>query len=239
VRAPAYAPLPVVTKSGAEMKNVEIRLTPAPPRELLKELESPLFIGQYFGVPFVVATLRVENGGSSLASINEIRGELTGKDASFLLSPTYWTILNPFGPFYPVTGPFPIPAALNLDLRVVMTTGANFANLSRQAAALPEYRSQSPCAPKSNGAADPMTANGFQIVKAFAEEHFGWRDGDWHLRLDVTAGDERKTFERDFALSGGEVERLRASIALLQQCLAANMTAPLAQDAGIANFLSK
>ena len=238
VRAPGYAPLPVMSKSAAEMRNLEIQLTPAP-HELLKELESPLFVGQYFGVPIVVITLRVENTGAAMASIGEVRGELTGTDGSFILSPTYWTILNPFGPFYPVTGAFPIPAALNLDLKVVMTAGANFASLYRQVAALPEYSSQQPCVQKSSGAVDPMSDGAFQIVEAFAKDHFGWREGDWRLRLDVTAGDEKKTFERDFTLSGGEVERLRQSIALLRQCLSANMTAPLAQDGGVANFLSK
>jgi hypothetical protein len=238
VRAPGYALLPALTRTAAEMKNIEIRLTPEP-RELLKALESPLFVGQYYGVPIIVITLRVENGGAALASIGEIRGELTGADGSFILSPAYWTILNPFGPFFPVTGPFPIPAALNLDLKVVMTASANFANLYRQVAALPEYASQQPCAPKSGGAVDPMADDAFQLVEAFAKDHFGWREGDWRLRLDVTAGDEKKSFERDFALSNGEVERLRQSIALLRQCLTANLTAPLAQDAGVANFLSK
>jgi hypothetical protein len=238
VRAPGYAPLLVLTKSATEMKNVEIRLTPAPP-ELVKALEPTLFVGQYYGVPFVVVTLRVENAAASLASINEIRGELSGKDASFTLSPAYWTIVSPFGPFAPVPGALPIPSGINLDLRVVMMTGVNFANLTPQVAELPEYRSQQPCARKPNGAVDPMTDGAFQIVKAFAEEHFAWRDGDWRLRLDVTAGAETKTFERLFALSSGEIGRLRASIALLRQCLSVNMTAPLAQDGGVANFVSK
>lgn len=238
VRAPGYAPIPALTKTAVEMRNIEIRLTPEP-RELLKALESPLFVGQYYGVPIIVITLRVENSGASLVSIGEIRGELTGADSSFILSPAYWTIVSPFGPFFPVTGPFQIPAALNLDLNVVMTASANFANLFRQVAALPEYASQQPCTPKSGGAIDPMSDDAFQLVEAFAKDHFGWREGDWRLRLDVTASDEKKSFQRDFTLSSGEVERLRQSIALLRQCLTANLTTPLAQDAGVANFLSK
>lgn len=238
VKAPGYETLPVLTKGAAEMKNVEIRLTPAPP-ELVKALEPDLIVGQYYGVPFVLVTLRVENAGTGMAWINEVRAKLSGKDASFVLSSAYWTILNPFGPFAPVTGPFPIPAGVNLDLRIVMTTGANFASLFTQVAALPEYRSQSLCAQKYNGTVDPMTDSAFQIVKAFADEHFAWRDGDWHLQLDVAADNQVKTFQRDFALSGSDIDRLRASIALLRQCISVNMTAPLAQDGSLANFLSK
>jgi hypothetical protein len=184
-------------------------------------------------------TLRVLNVSTSLAFINEIRGHLSSRDVSFVLSPTHWTILNPFGPFAPVTGAFPIPAGVNLDLWVVMTTGANFGNLFSQVAALPEYSSQPPCTQKYNGTVDPMTGSAFQIVKAFADEHFAWRDGDWHLQLDVTADNQAKTFQRDFALSDSDIASLRASIALLRQCMSANMAAPLAQDGSLANFLSK
>jgi hypothetical protein len=238
VKAPGYETPAVLTRGASEMKNIEIRLTPAPP-ELVKALEPALIIGQYYGVPFVLVTLRVENTGTAMAWINEIRGNLSGKDTSLLLSAAYWTILNPFGPFAPVTGPFPIPAGVNLDLRVVMTTGANFANLFSQVAALPEYHSQSLCVPKYDGTVDPMTGSAFQIVKAFADEHFAWRDGDWHLQVDVAAENQAKTFQRDFALSGSEIDRLHASIALLRQCMSVNMTTPLAQDGSLANFLSK
>ena len=238
VKAPGYETPAVLTKAATEMKNIEIRLTPAPP-ELVKALEPTLIVGQYYGVPFVLLTLRVENAGTAMAWINEIRGNLSGKEASFLLSAAYWTIINPFGPFAPVTGPFPIPAGINLDLRVVMTTGANFANLFSQVAALPEYSSQSLCAQKYNGAVDPMTGSAFEIVKAFADGHFAWRDGDWHLQVDVAAENQAKTFQRDFTLSGSEIDRLRASIALLRQCMSVNMTTPLAQDGNLANFVTK
>jgi hypothetical protein len=238
VKAPGFETLPVLTKNASEMKNVEIRLTPAPP-ELVKALEPELVVGQYYGVPFILVTMRVENVGTGMAWISEIRGNLSGKDISLVLSPAYWTILNPFGPFAPVTGAFPIPAGVNLNLRVVMTTSANFANLFSQVAALPEYSSQAPCVQKYNGSIDPMTNNAFQIVKAFAEEHFVWHDGDWHLKIDVLAENQAKTFKRDFVLSDGDIGRLRASISLLRYCLAVNMTTPLAQEGSLANFVSK
>ena len=238
VKAPGFETPPVLTKSAAAMKDVEIRLTPAPP-ELIKALEPTLIVGQYFGIPFVLVTLRVENTGKSLTSINEIRGNLSGKDASFVLSAAYWTIVNPFGPLAPVTGPIPIPAGTNFDLRVVMMPGANFAKLYRQISTLPEYSSQQPCVRNYTGVVDPMTDSAFRIVKAFADEHFAWLDDDWHLQLDMTADNQAKTFQRDFSLTASDIDRLRASIDLMRQCLSVSMTAPLAQDGQLANFLSK
>ncbi len=238
VKAPGYETPAVLTKAASEMNNLEIRLTPAP-SELVKTLEPSLVVGQFYGVPIVVVTLRVENAGTSMAWVNDIRGELTGKDTSLVLSSTYWTIVNPFGPYAPVTGAFPIPAGVNFDLRVVMTAGANFANLFGQLSALPEYSAQAPCTAKYNGTVDPLTDGAFQIVKTFADEQFVWHDGDWHLQLDVAAENQAKSFKRDFALSAGEIDRLRASIALLHKCMAVNMTAPLARDGSLANFVTK
>jgi hypothetical protein len=238
IKAPGYETPAVMTKSAAEMKNVEIRLTPAPP-ELVKALEQPLFVGQYFGNPFVMVSLRVENVGTSITTINEIRGTLVSKDASFVLSPAYWTIVNTFGPFYPVMGPFPISAGAKLDLRVMMMPGMNFASLYSKVSALPEYKLQPPCVTKFNGSIDPMTADAYEISKAFADEHFAWREGEWHLKIDVVAENQARTFQHDFSLSSNDVDHLRASIALLRQCLSATTSAPLAQDGGMANFLEK
>jgi hypothetical protein len=238
VKAPGYETPAVMTKSAAEMKNVEIRLTSAPP-ELVKALAPPLFVGQYFGNPFVLVSLRVENAGTSITTINEIRGTLVGKDASFVLSPAFWTIVSPFGPFAPVMGPFPIPAGTKPDIRVVMMPGMNFSQLYSKVGALPEYKLQPPCVQKFNGAVDPMTAEAYEISKAFADERFAWREGEWHLKVDVVAENQARTFQRDFTLSSVEVDRLRASIALLRQCLSATAAAPLAQDSGMANFLEK
>jgi hypothetical protein len=238
IKAPGYETPAVITKNATEMKNVEIRLTPAPP-ELVKALAPPLFVGQYFGNPFALVSLRVENIGSSITTINEIRGTLVSKDASFVLSPTHWTIVNTFGPFSPVMGPFPILAGAKLDLRVVMMPGVNFASLYSKVGALPEYKLQPPCVPKFNGSVEPMSDDAYEISKAFADEHFVWREGEWHLKLEVVAENQARTFQRDFSLSSSDVDRLRASIALLKQCLSVNTTAPLAQDSGIANFLEK
>ena len=238
VKARGYEAMPATSKSDSEMRDVEVRLAPAP-LELVKRLEPNFVIGQYYGAPIVLVTLRVENAGDSLTSIPDVHGVLTNKGASMLIAPAYWTILSPFGPFYPVTGAFPVPARQNLDLRIVLTPGVNFAGLSNQMSALSEYRSQAPCTQKYNGSMDPLTDAGFDIVKAFAEGHFGWKEGDWHLQLDVTSENEAKTFQRDFTLSAADVEQLRASISLLKQCLGVNLTAPLAQDGSLANFLSK
>ncbi len=236
VRAPGYASLDRLTKTDAEMRNVEFRLAPAPP-ELVKALEAPLFIGQFLGYPFALITLRVENASASLASM-EIRGVLKSKDASFTLSPVAWTIYA-FGAFAPVTGAFPIPAGMKFDLRIVMMTGTNFGNLYAKVTALPEYRSQLPCVAKLNGGADPMTAAAFEITKDFSDEHFSWRAGDWRLELDATTENQAKNFAKDFSLSTGEIAQLRNSIALARQCMAINTASPLAQDGSLANFLSK
>jgi hypothetical protein len=238
VKAPAYETSPVLTKTPAEMKDVEITLNPIT-QELVKTLETPLMLGQFFGVPFIVVTLRVENTSQATILITDIRGQLSNDKDSFILSPVSWTIVNPFGPFGPVAGPFPIFAGANLDLRVVMMITANFGALYSQIGTLPEYHSQAPCVQKLNGTVDPMTDKAFALVKSFADEHFGWRDTEWNLRLDVTSDNGAKTFQRTFTLSSTDVSHLRASLALLRQCMAVNIGAPLAQDGGLSNFITK
>jgi hypothetical protein len=55
----------------------------------------------------------------------------------------------------------------------------------------------------------------------------------------VAAENEAKTFHRDFSLSENDVQRLRKSISLVKQCLTVNLQAPLAQEGGLANFVTK
>ena len=161
VSAPGYEISPVMTRSPAELKNAEIRLTPAADPELVKGIEPTVMVGQFLGYPFALVTLRVENDGDSLLSINQIQGRLSGNDTAFVLAPMSWTIAGIFGPFAPVTGPFPIFAGTKLDLRVVMMPGANLASLYNQLGALPEYANQAPCTPKFNGTVDPLTSEAF------------------------------------------------------------------------------
>jgi Carboxypeptidase regulatory-like domain len=239
VKASGYQSLAPLTKTAAEMKNnIELRLSPAP-SNLLRALEPDLFVAQYYGVPIIVVTLRVENTGSATTPINNISGTLSGKDTSLFLSPVSWTIQNPFGPFVSVTGPFPIFAKASLDLRVIMTPGANLSVLFQKLGTLPEYKSGAPCVQKPFGPAEPLSDNGFDLVNAFAENHFIWKAGQWHLQLDVAAENEAKTFHRDFSLSENDVQRLRKSISLVKQCLTVNLQAPLAQEGGLANFVTK
>jgi hypothetical protein len=238
VRAPGYETLPTTSKTDAEMRDAEFRLKPAP-ADIVKKLEPSLIVAQYFGAPIVIASFRVENAKEILTPINDIHATLSNGDADTVLGSSYWTIVGPFGPFYPVTGPFPIPAKTNMDLRVVLTPGMNFAGLGSQLSALPEYRKQWPCTPNANGASDPMSDQAFEINRKFAEDHFVWRAGSWRLKVDVAAESERKSFEYDFALSDAEVKRLLASIALIKQCMGTNLASPIAQDGPLANFLAK
>lgn len=238
VKAAGFQPSDGLTKTDADMRGVELRLTPAPPN-LIKALEAPLIVGQYYGLPFVLATLRVENTGTSLVAINSLSASLNGPESSLTLSPSSWTIINPFGPFAPVSGPIPIPAGTKLDLRLVMMTFANFAPLYRNITALPEYASQAPCVQKPNGQTDPMTDAGFNAAKSFADAHFAWRQGEWHFRLNAATDNEVKTFTQDFALSAEDITVLRESIGLLKQCMSVNMSAPLGQDGSVVNFLSR
>jgi hypothetical protein len=212
--------------------------TPAP-QGLVKSMEQALIVGQYFGEPLILSTLRVESTSMSTTNITDIRGTLTGKDRSFIVAPLAWTIVNSYGPFVPIAGPIPIFPGAKLDLRVVMITGANFTELYSKTAALPEYKSQLPCVIKPNGAPDPMTPAAFNLAKAFAEEHFGWSAGDWKLRVDVTTDNASTSFTRSFSLSPSEIDKLRSSIVLIKQCLTVAQTSPLAQDGTISNFLSK
>jgi len=240
VSAPGYEISQVMTRSPAELKNAEIRLTPAADPELVKGIEPTVMVGQFLGYPFALVTLRVENDGDSLLSINQIQGRLSGNDTAFVLAPMSWTIAGIFGPFAPVTGPFPIFAGTKLDLRVVMMPGANLASLYNQLGALPEYANQAPCTPKFNGTVDPLTSEAFEIVKTFSEDRFGWREGGWTLQLEVsTEGEDKKTFEHEFAISESDLNRLRTSLRLAKSCLGVHFTAPLAQDGSVANFLSK
>lgn len=238
VKASGFETSAVMTLSDEEMKNVEVRLAPAP-TDLVKSLETPLLVGQFFGVPFVIATLRVENAGTSQVWIKEIRGTLSSKDASLVLSPFYWTIAPLSGPYAPLNGWLPILAKSTIDLHIILATGANYGALFSQLSQLAEYKSQAPCTRKLDGSSDPLTPVALRFVRSFAEEHFAWASGDWRLDLDVSTDNEAKNFQRDFKLSAGEVERLKTSIGLLGQCLGANWTAPLAQDGGLANFVAK
>jgi len=216
------------------------RTEPTPPLQgAVKSMEPSLIVGQYFGEPLILATLRVESTSMSTTNITDIRGTLAGKGHSFIVAPISWTIANSYGPFAPVLGPIPIFAGAKMDLRVVMVTGANFAELYSKTSALPEYKSQLPCVLKPNGTPDPMTPNGFKLAQEFAEEHFGWSAGDWKLRIDVTTDSETKSFTREFTLSQGEIDSLRGSIILIKQCLTVAQTTPLAQDGTLSNFLSK
>ena len=238
VKASGYETPGVLTKTGAEMRNLGVRLTPAP-QNLVKEMTTDFIVGQYFGQPMILATFRVENPGTSTVNITEMRGTVTGSKGTFVVAPTSWTIANPYGPFAAVTGFFPIFAGAKLDLRVAMLTGANFAPLYAKTSTLPEYRTQLPCIVKSNGSLEPMTTAAFQIAKEFSEDHFGWYPGDWKLSIDVSTDSEHKTFTREFSLSAADIDRLKGSIVLLKQCLSINMTSPLAQDGTLSNFLQK
>lgn len=238
VKATGYETSPVLTRSAEQLKSLEIRLKPAA-ADLVRSLQSPLLVAQFFGVPVVIVTLHVVNDGNAPVWIKDIRGALTHGDSSLALSPLSWTIAQPSGPYMAMNGWLPILAKSTIDLHVAMTTGANFGALSSQLGQLPEYRSHAPCTPKRDGATDPLSAEAFRIVRTFANEHFTWRPGAWRLTLDVATDNEAKNFQRDFVLSDGDVERLKASVALLGKCLGTNTAAPLAQDGGLANFLSK
>jgi hypothetical protein len=238
VKAPGYETPGLLTKTGAEMRNLAVRLTPAP-QDLVKAMTTDFIIGQYFGQPMVLATFRVENPGTSTVNITEMRATVTGSKGTFVVTPFAWTIANPYGPFAAAPGFFPIFAGAKLDLRVVMGTGANFAPLYSKTATLPEYKTQMPCGVKSNGSLEPMTNAAFQIAKEFSEDHFAWYPGDWKFSVDVSTDSEHKSFTREFSLSAADVDRLKGSIVLLKQCLSINMTSPLAQDGTLSNFLRK
>lgn len=238
VKATGYETPAVLLKSADEMRNIEVRLNRIS-HQLVKALESPLMIAHFYGVPFVVVTLRVENAGSSTISIADVRGELSSDAGTLILSPATWTILNPLGWFAPMSGPLPIFAGANLDLRVVMMSPANLSSMFNQLGALSEYRSQAPCTQNLTGNVEPLTDKAYDLVRDFADKHFGWREGTWHLKIDVVAENEDKTFTRDFTLTDVDISHLRDSVSLLRQCMAVNTATPLAQDGGLANFVSK
>lgn len=216
------------------------RVTPAPAAQgLVKSLEPSLIVGQYFGEPLILATLRVENPGTTTVNITDVHGTLTANGHSFIVLPISWTIANSYGPFVLITGPLPIFAAAKLDLRIVMVTGANFSELYQKTSALPEYKAQLPCVAMANGTQNPMTESGFQIAKEFSEAHFGWYAGEWNLRIDVATENGSEIFTRSFSLSSSEIDKLRDSIVLMKQCLTVAQTLPLAQDGTVSNFLSK
>jgi hypothetical protein len=237
-KAIGYETPPALTKSSLQMQNLEIRLTPIP-QELIKSLERPLYIGQYYGYPFVLVTLRVENIGSAMTSISEIRGTLTNQGTTIVLSSGVWTIGNLLGPYDSVDGPFPIFAGARLDLRVLMIPGMNLTGLISKVKAIPEYQQKLPCMQNSTGSIESMNDAAYNLCKTFADEHFSWIEGEWHLKIEAKSENQTKTFDQDFTLSQTEVDHLRTSIGLLKQCLAANPNLPLAQDGRLTNFLQK
>ena len=232
--------VPMLLANYQNAKDAKRNLAIPASSQLVKDLEPSLSAGQLLGTPFVLATLHVTNTGASTVWINEIGGSLRSHDKTLVLSSASWTIRNPFDPFFPVVGGFPIFAGADLELRVLMTgSGINFANLLASIAALPEYKGQQACVQKANGALEPLTESAFQIVNTFFTQHFVWSEGDWHFTLNAKVGDQVKTFDRDFTLTASDVEQLRGSIALNRQCAAVNVLTPLAQDGVTANFVSK
>jgi len=228
-----------LTKTDAEMlAGVEIRLKPVLP-ELIKELDSKLFIAQIFGMPVVVPNLRLRNSETSTVWITEISGGLSSNQSSFTLQPMTWTINSPFNWFAPVAGNIPIPAGTDLDLRIGMISTANYSSVINQINSLPEYSSQQPCVQKANGSMDPLSESAYETINTYATKHFGWKEGEWHYQMTVKWGQQTRSFNRDFTLSGSDVERLRASLALARQCMGVNWLLPLVQDGDLANFLSK
>jgi hypothetical protein len=228
-----------LTETDAEMlSGVEIRLKPVPP-ELIKELDSKLFIAQIFGMPVVVPNLRLRNSDKITVWINEISGRLSSSESSFTLQPMTWTINNPFNWFAPVTGNFPIPAGMDLDLRIGMISTANYASMINKINSLPEYSTQQPCLQKANGSMDPLSEDAYEMLNTYATKHFAWKEGVWHYQMTVKWGQQTRSFDRDFTLSGSDVERLRASVALARQCMGVNWLLPLVQDGDLANFIVK
>jgi len=239
ITAPNYEQIEL-SKSNADLAaGVEIRLKPAPPPELVKELDPTLLVGQIYGMPFLVPNLRIRNSEQATAWISELSATLDGNGSSFTLQPMTWTINSPFSGFVPIMGNIPIPVALDLDLRIAMISNANYSALQGRITALPEYRSQQPCSFKTDGGIDPLSEDGYKLVSDYATSHFAWKPGDWRLRMTVKWGQQMRTFDRTFTLSASEVERLRASISLARQCMGVGWQYPLAQDGDLANFLSK
>jgi hypothetical protein len=239
ITAPNYEQVEL-SKSNADLAaGVEIRLKPAPPPELIKELDPTLLVGQVYGMPFVVPNLRIRNNEQATAWISEVSATLAGDGSSFTLQPMTWTINSPFSGFFPITGNIPLPVAVDLDLRVAMISTANYSGLQGRINALPEYRSQRPCVFKTDGSTDPLSEDAYQLLSDYARNHFAWKPGDWRFQMTVKWGQQVRTFDRAFTLSASEVERLRASIPLARQCMGVSWQYPLAQDGDLANFLSK
>jgi hypothetical protein len=226
-------------KSAADLAaGVEIRLKPVPP-EPIKELDQTLLVGQSFGMPMVIPTLRVRNNEQSMIWITDISGTLTGNGSTFTLLPMTWTINSPFKGFFPIAGNIPVPVGVDLDLRITMVSAANYSDLFSRVSASTAPGGQQLCTPKANGFVDPLSESVYQMVHDFAANHFAWKPGDWRFQMTVKWGRQTRSFERSFNLSAGEVERLRASIPLARQCIGVNWYLPLAQDGDLANFLAK
>jgi hypothetical protein len=239
IKAPNYEQVELSNSSADLAAGVEIRLKPTPPPELIKELDPTLLVGQIYGMPFLVPNLRIRNNEQATVWISELSATLAGNGASFTLQPMTWTINSPFNGFLPITGNIPIPVATDLDLRIAMISSANYSGLLGRITALPEYKSQQPCILQTNGSIDPLSQDAYQLVSDYATSHFAWKPGDWRFQMTVKWGQQARTFDRTFALSASEVERLRASIPLARQCMGVSWQLPLAQDGDLANFLSK
>lgn len=239
IAAPNYERVEL-SKSDADLAaGVEIRLKPAPPPELIKELDPTLLVGQIYGMPFVVPNLQMRNNEQATIWISEVNATLSGAGSLFTLQPMTWTINSPFNGFLPITGNIPIPVATDLDLRIAMISTANYSSLLGRINALPEYKSQQPCIFKTNGSVDPLSDGAFELVNDYATSHFAWKPGDWRFQMTVKWGQQVRSFDRTFTLSASEVERLRASIPLARQCMGVSWQQPLAQDGDAANFLTK
>jgi hypothetical protein len=222
--------------TAQELGNLEVRLTPAI-EDIVKSFDRQILIGQFYGYPFVIISLRAENSKTDAKNF-VVRARLTHDGTALELTPAFWSILYPYNTLAPVTGPFPLPAGV-YDFHILLATGEDFSEITRRIRTLTDYKNKQPCVRQNSGAVDPLTPAAYKLTKEFATEHFAWRDGDWHLQVELIADNRTKSFTRDFTLTKAEKEQLLASIALLRQCQPPNLAAPFAQDGPVANYITK
>jgi hypothetical protein len=238
VSAAGFKSSEVLERSAHAMKNLEIRLTPEKV-PLVKSMGEDIMVGQFYGMPFIIANFSIDNATSAIAVMEDVRGSLDFNGRSYVLVPASWTIMGQFGPFAPVTGPFPFPAGARYQLRVMMMPNVNFAPVQRHLASLPGQNGELPCTPHGNAPPPPMGEEAFAVVKAFADQQFMWGEGQGDFSISFLASGERQEHKRAFSLSQDNVAQLKDSVDLLRQCMAINIQAPLAQDGKRANFLMK
>ncbi len=226
------------TVAEADIGAVDFKLQPQP-RHAVRQIMPELVVGQFYGVPFVIVSLKAKSPGTAQAWISDATALLSNGQGEVSLFPKLVTVLGSAGPYERITGMIPINPDVETTFRIIMAPNADadinglLASISR----LPDYRNSMPCAQSVAGSYSPLTEQAFDMIQSFAENNFVWTAGKWTLDFKITAGGQEDSLDKTFELTSADIQDLRNSVKLVKSCKSVNVTFPLAQEGLLSNYI--